>query len=358
VEPIALTYDAPPGCRTADEFQALVLARTARIRFAAPGEAARTFEVHVDRDGGVVRGRLDVHGRAGQATRREISGDSCDDVVSALAFVTALAVDPDARRAEGQAKFVTSEPEADVRRALSEDAGVSIADAAVMIATATATPTAATTAATTATATPTPTATATPTATPSTTTSSTPRLAPLSPWSTGARAETILGLLPTWVAGGAVFVDWAAAGLALVAPSMRLSLMTFESDPAFPYAISGHFGWIAGRVEGCPVRVRLGARWLVVPCFGLEGGALIVHGAGGVLASSTLKTMPWVALDPLVRASWEPVDRVRLELGVGMAIPLTPYSFGFDQPNAQRVVAYPSRAVGADVSLGVAYVFP
>ena len=59
-------------------------------------QPGRTFEINVDAVGGRSRGRLRILAAGGEATAREVSAGSCDEVASALALVTALAIDPDA----------------------------------------------------------------------------------------------------------------------------------------------------------------------------------------------------------------------------------------------------------------------
>ena len=62
------------------------------IRRAAEGDAARTFVVAVTRETRTIRGVLSIAGLDGAVSRREVTGDSCDEVVSALAFITAHGV--------------------------------------------------------------------------------------------------------------------------------------------------------------------------------------------------------------------------------------------------------------------------
>jgi hypothetical protein len=175
----------------------------------------------------------------------------------------------------------------------------------------------------------------------------------------GARAEALGGLLPSWILGGALFGEWASAGRALVSPSVRLSVLALHGDPAFPQELSGHFTWIVGRVEGCPLRLRFADRFSLTPCLAFDVGAMLVRGAEGpVLTSPNSQVRTWTAVVPLARAAWEAGAHWNLELGAGLAVALMPYSFGYELPNSPSPVrVYQVNPVGADFSLGAAYLF-
>lgn len=90
-EAVALDYAAPEGCPDRAAVEAAVRERTPQVRFAAG--AARTFAIAItERDGEYV-GTLSV---AATGDARELSAHRCDDLVVALALVTALAIDPSA----------------------------------------------------------------------------------------------------------------------------------------------------------------------------------------------------------------------------------------------------------------------
>jgi hypothetical protein len=90
VEPIRLTYRAYASCPTEGRFVLEVTARTERGRVATPGEAARAFVVTVTRETGTIRGLLSITSLDGAVSEREVTGDTCREVVSALALITAL----------------------------------------------------------------------------------------------------------------------------------------------------------------------------------------------------------------------------------------------------------------------------
>ena len=106
VAPVRLEYHAPDACPDERAFVARVRSRTTRFVLAgadATGgdEVARSFSVDVSTTPHGVEGRL----TSLEATRtpapatRVVAGETCDEVVDALALITALAVDPNASTA-------------------------------------------------------------------------------------------------------------------------------------------------------------------------------------------------------------------------------------------------------------------
>ncbi len=92
-EPIQLVYESE-GCGTADAFRSQVLARTAKAAFVDAG-AHRTFRVILRTStGGKRTGKLVVTDPKGGTSERSLGAGSCDEMVEALALVTAIAIDP------------------------------------------------------------------------------------------------------------------------------------------------------------------------------------------------------------------------------------------------------------------------
>src|SRR5450432_3007066 len=95
-EPVRFRYEATEGCPTATAFADDVSARTRRARPALDGEAARTFEARIEHKGARYVGRLRIQAPGGASEVRKIATASCQQVASALALFTALAIDPTA----------------------------------------------------------------------------------------------------------------------------------------------------------------------------------------------------------------------------------------------------------------------
>jgi hypothetical protein len=95
-EAILLDYDAGAGCPDRKQFVQRVHTFTTKAEIVSDnGAPRRKFAVQVSRAGNVVRGELTIDDR-GAKTTRDVSGATCDEVISALALATAIAVDPDA----------------------------------------------------------------------------------------------------------------------------------------------------------------------------------------------------------------------------------------------------------------------
>ena len=88
-EEIGLVYSAPKSCPSADEFFARVAARAPARRVGAARE--RTFEVTIESTQAGSHGALAIRTSDG-LTVREVDGATCDETVSALVVVAALAI--------------------------------------------------------------------------------------------------------------------------------------------------------------------------------------------------------------------------------------------------------------------------
>jgi len=99
-ESILLDFQAASGCPSRSEFVARVRTFTTKAEISTDdGSPHRKFAIRLVRFAGGVRGELAIDDR-GVKTTRSVSGSTCDEVGSALALATALAVDPEALGAE------------------------------------------------------------------------------------------------------------------------------------------------------------------------------------------------------------------------------------------------------------------
>lgn len=97
-EVVALQYAAPAGCPDRAVVEAAIRARTPNVRLAA--QAHRVFAITIEAATGAApeatsngfRGTLVVD----RVADKELSAPRCDDLATALALVTALAIDPTA----------------------------------------------------------------------------------------------------------------------------------------------------------------------------------------------------------------------------------------------------------------------
>jgi hypothetical protein len=94
--PITIAYADPAGCAPEHGFWRQLSRRSERVRVATSSDAT-ALEVAVERSGAARRGILTIREAGDVVTVREISGASCDEVITAMALVAAIFLDPNAR---------------------------------------------------------------------------------------------------------------------------------------------------------------------------------------------------------------------------------------------------------------------
>jgi hypothetical protein len=109
-EPFRLVWSSSAGCGTARAFLTELAGRTALLREARVDEHAITLIVETFPALGGVRGQLTVRKPDGDLSVREVPGLSCHEVVSAMALIAALMVDPLAGSTEPKGAVVSSDP--------------------------------------------------------------------------------------------------------------------------------------------------------------------------------------------------------------------------------------------------------
>ncbi len=331
---------APEACSDERRFFAEVRARTSRVRRASTNEVPlHTLRVQLEAKASVVDGELVIVDSQGSATHRGLSGETCDAVVSGLALVAALALDPRASTApisvgetgapgpsvpSGPAPPPEPEPPpppTEPGRATSPPAEP-----------------------------------ASPRALPARESASAPPKAP-------ARARSIrfvagvhaagVGIAPPGpVVDASAFVDLALRSPAILSPAFRLSVHRTTEATVDIGEGSGSFAWTFGRVEACPLRLG-GTRPLGVrPCALFDGGVVDATGRGIAHPQSRLR--PWAATGALARLEWSPLRALRLEASLGAVLPLLRESFFF-QPSAG---IYQPPVVAWTAGLGVGVHFP
>lgn len=93
-QPFRLEYWAEGHCPDAIEFARQIQTRAPRLRPAEADEPALGFYAELVERGGAATGRLTARTPDGREVAREVRGPTCDDVVTALALIAALAADP------------------------------------------------------------------------------------------------------------------------------------------------------------------------------------------------------------------------------------------------------------------------
>ena len=94
--PIRVNYDAPASCPNQDAFYEAVQARTERVRKAQGNEPRVDVNVRVTRADRRFHGEMREVVNQGETSARNVDGETCKEVVEALAFTVALSLDPEA----------------------------------------------------------------------------------------------------------------------------------------------------------------------------------------------------------------------------------------------------------------------
>jgi hypothetical protein len=381
VEPVRVDFHAPLRCSDGQRFWAEVRARTARVRLARTDEDVRTFDVRLTRAGGKVLGELVILDPRSLTTHRTVSGESCDAVVSVLALVAALAVDPMASTgpigADGAAptgagsspKTATPAPAPIPAPAASSPAAAPASSPAPPPGPAPVPfPASSSPASAPATSPASPPDSLSPQATaetavqpavnPDTNTrpaASTREHAPASP----ARRRIAVGLnlaafgaaAPNPIAEASIFADLTLGERPILAPSFRLAVHRTLDTSIGANGGNATIDWTYGRADICPLRYAFNGELDVRPCVLGDVGALA---ASGVAAHTQSVIRPWAAVGGLARFSWTIARVLRVELDGGLELPIIRETYFF-QPTSY---VYQAPLLAGMASLGVGVLFP
>jgi hypothetical protein len=350
VEPIRLTYSAPPECASESQFFDEVKVRTG-ARPAMSDEVARAFAVAIRLDGSTVQGRLSITGRDGSSSTREVTGTACVEVVSALALMMALSIDPTAVTAPRAASA----------------AQVPAKDSATTLGTNPAEPS----------------PTTAPLGTPVDLNIAlgrpqrmTPRSASLdtradahsesmervrtqqAQWAMGGGAEAVLDLAPGMALGAEIFASVEGKASGHFVPAFRTSFMAAGASARFNEAMGADLVWLLAGFEACPFRFAWSSEVALSLCAGLEGGALHSGGASTGLQQNADVYKPWVAPAALGRFTWAWSAHWFVQGAIGFTVPLIRYQFYYQDMYGQMPVVYRVPPLGAKLGIETGYRFP
>jgi hypothetical protein len=303
-ESVHLEYDASSGCPDRSAFIAEVTARTSRARFVDETHDVRTFQATIRTQGErTVGSLLSNSGQSG--AERKVSGKTCAEVVSALALITALAIDPSA-----STRPAVAQPSTEAPKAKADEAPSTIA------------------------------ANPAPPVAPR----DTSKAKKSSSWGfgVGAGAEGSYGLSTDGAAlvmfGGSVLAE---AGPALEeewGPLLRASGFFARSPTVDPAASaqptgSATFTLFAGRLAISPAAMRVAHHFELLPWLRAELGQLRGEGIkGGIVQNPQSQTATWVAVGQALEGRLHAGSALWLSLEVSAVEPLVRQSFVFENP--------------------------
>jgi hypothetical protein len=326
-ESVRFDYRAPIECPSAAVFAERVRERSLHARVPNQGELARTFDVTVQVTSDAASARVDFVDADGSEVFRTVAGATCDEVVSSIALVVALAIDARATQEEGRASSVTSSPiPNDARQPLRRDE---------------------------------------PPRGRNQPSSSSPRS---SASSTGERRVASAGHTWTPVVGlgagvashegpsGALALDvFLAARPFSPRSSVRGSLFHFRSQATTRSGQEATFRGYGFRAEACPWALRV-RRFFVEPCAGMDVGAIEAAGLAGVsVVNPRSRGRFWWQAEAISRLGVL-LGAVVLEAQGELAVPLLSYRFGFGpETGGVSVFEMPRVGVAARAGAGVRF---
>jgi hypothetical protein len=310
-EPVQVTYSASPSCPNESAFLEEFYDRTHRVRPRVGDETSWRVQVRITAKGGASRGELVIDGWDGMNIRREATAQTCPEVVTALAMIAALAIDPGADSAP---KCPPRAPERRARRA-------SVTPHRYIDDSAAAEPP--------------------------------PEPAGREPgaWLAGAQFLSMGAVGPGMLPGGLIHVGHEPDGPGILGARFRVSLAYLPPSSFGTARGDPRFAWMGARFDGCPVRLRAW-RASLLPC-GTAGFGWVR--SQGPMEADPARYGSWVDLGMLARLNVLLNSWLVLQADAGLVFPLTRYEFQFDNPTYQ---AYRTAAAAGLVSVGLAVRFP
>jgi hypothetical protein len=319
-EGIRFDYRAPLECPSAAAFEERVRQRSLHVRAAAQGELARTFDVAVVVTGEAASARVEFVDEDGSHVSRTVVGATCDEVVSSIALVVALAIDARATLGSGEAApSAPPRPSPDVRELPpprnepSSNGGRSVAPV------------------------------------PRPTRGERPLVSAPRAW-----APTVglgAGFASHEGPSGALTLDaFFAARPFSQRSSVRASLFHFRSGVTTRSGQEAIFRGYGLRAEACPWALLV-RRFFAEPCAGVDLGVIQARGiAGASVVNQRSSTRFWWQAEAMSRLGVQ-LGPVVLEVQGELAVPLFSYEFGFG-PETRGVSAFQMPPVGVAARTG------
>lgn len=304
--PVAIEYESDERCPSEADFAKRLRAKSILRDRGGREDVPRTIRMAVHASTADAFGRLTIVERSGETTTREVAAQTCDQVVDALAFVAALALEPHADPEQPPSPATPTVPLAQPRESPES------------------------------------------------------RPAPCAPWHASA---AVLGEFEVGIPPGSQFSFPLLAEVRMApieapsrwAPSLRLGFERGLGASTNTPEGSAQFTWTVGRLDVC-------SAWAVVPtvtvggCLGGDAGQV---DATGNIAHAASRQRIWVAFGGLVRERSDGLRPVFVEVDGGVFVTAYRDQFVFSAPlpSGQETAIYTVPPVGARFGAGVGITF-
>jgi hypothetical protein len=304
-QPVRVTYSAPAGCGSREEFVRELRQRTPRVEVSEGTEPAATFVVELSDRGTRVVGQLRLLEPNGTETARAVSGATCEEVVPALALIAAVLVDPES-----------------LSRAERAPAGPA----------------------------------------PETIAPSTPPAHDEQGWrlrpSLGAGAVVSTPVGPGVPFGVLLELGLESERAGRRGPALLLTGARVTSPTQTTRAGDASFTATFGRLTFCPLRWPTVGPVFLAPCGAFEAGRL--HAEPSRTLAKQPVSVPWLALEPGLSLAYRPLAALGLSVGALAVFPLRRDRFTFRpfDPGAPDILAFSVPSLGVAAQAGVTAVWP
>jgi hypothetical protein len=307
VQAFRVVFASSSVCGSPTEFVEQLQRRSSHLRPADPVEPALTFFVSLNSTQAGVQGHLRVQNADGTGSSREVPGADCHEVLSAMALIAALVVDPFAFT--GDALPLPLPPPPPARHAEEPAA-----------------------------------------------------LEPPTPpthrgWSLGVgqRLNLNTGVLPGAGWGQSLLAEASLSLTELFRPSVRLAAHRARGLKEDPPSGAGEFRWTAGRLALCPVLWEPDSSVSLRPCAFVDAGQLyargirLPNGQDGETVS-----IFWAAAGPELELEATLVGPLTLGAEIGWMFPLVSRDFFYLLPTGTHVHQI-SSGLAAGLGLGLRF---
>jgi hypothetical protein len=279
---LGLSYQAAPTCPDRTVFARRVRDRVPSVDFSFVGSERADISVELRESTEGFSGHLRIRRADGRDHVRDMSEKSCEELSAALAFVAALALGgeeaepmPNLPRAPVRTKDPPEEPALEPPPSVDIDL----------------------------------------------------RLA----WGIGVGVGIRHGIAPTWANTEELDIELRSTADSPFAPTFRLGVVHAEPVMRVDRAGSTDFGWTAGRVSGCPFRVRPLTEIELRPCVGMDLGVIGASGVPSTVRGRSGDTLsPWVDVFGAARLQLHLLGPLYAVGEAEVVLPLTRFTFEFD----------------------------